>query len=278
MNRKQIVALVLVLVLALFAVGWASGAKSLNAVWQQIQKKEFVDLTHPFAPGIPHWPGYPDEQSELLFWYDAQPPGPGTLGTGFYQNYTSIVGEWGTHVDAPALFVNGGRTLDEIAVEDMLLPLVVLDVHEKVAADPDYTVTMDDLSAWEKRNGQIPDRAFVALRTDWSERWPDASSMNNKDAAGIAHYPGWSLPVLTYLYETRHVTATGHETSTTDPGVATSTGDYSLMMYVLSTDHWQVELMTDLDQVPEAGAMVVVSVPKPEDAPAFTARVFAILP
>jgi hypothetical protein len=27
-----------------------------------VRQKQFVDLTHAFEPGIPHWPGFPDEQ------------------------------------------------------------------------------------------------------------------------------------------------------------------------------------------------------------------------
>src|SRR5438034_4955003 len=50
------------------------------------------------------------------------------------------------------------------------------------------------------------------MRTDWSKRWPDAAKMENKDAKGTAHYPGWSLPVLEFLYQDWEITASGHET------------------------------------------------------------------
>jgi kynurenine formamidase len=95
---------------------------------------------------------------------------------------------------------------------------------------------------------------------------------------GIAHYPGWSAEVLEYLYEERGVTASGHETTDTDPGVATSKGDYSLETYILKTNHYQIELLANLDKVPEFGALVVVTFPKPKDGSGFPARVFAILP
>ena len=102
--------------------------------------------------------------------------------------------------------------------------------------------------------------------------------MENKDTHGVAHYPGWSLAALKYLYEKRKVTATGHETTDTDPGLATSKDDYTLETYVLSHDHYQIELLTNLDQVPEAGAIVVVTFPKPKGGSGFPARVFAVLP
>ena len=54
--------------------------------------------------------------------------------------------------------------------------------------------------------------------------------------------------------------------------------DYFFETYILSTNHYQIELLTNLDQVPEAGALVVVSFPKPKGGSGFPARVFAILP
>ena len=248
---------------------------TLSEVYDILKTKEFVDLTHAFVPGIPHWPGFPDSTRETIYWYS---DGVGSLGSGFFAELYCHVGQWGTHVDPPAHFVEGLRTLDQIAAAEMILPLVVLDIHERVTTDPDATVTMDDVRAWESRNGPVPGGAFVALRSDWSKRWPNPDAMRNADAGGIAHYPGWSREVLEYLYERRGITASGHETTDTDPGTATSAGDYSLESYILGLDHYQIELLANLDEVPEAGALVVVSFPKPSGGSGFPARVFAILP
>jgi kynurenine formamidase len=116
------------------------------------------------------------------------------------------------------------------------------------------------------------------MRTDWLKRWPDANKMENKDVSGVAHYPGWSLPALKFLYEQRKITASGHETTDTDSGVATSKDDYSLEAYILGTNHYQIELLMNLDQVPESGVIAVVSFPKPKGGSGFPARVIAILP
>ena len=79
---------------------------------------------------------------------------------------------------------------------------------------------------------------------------------------GVAHYPGWSLPTLKYVYEERKITVSGHETTDTDPGTATSKDHYSMETYILSTNHYQIELLTNLDQVPEAGAIAIITFPK----------------
>ncbi len=276
MKRQAIYYVLFVLIAALILSSCAPKKEpTLWEIYSILKKKQFVDLTHAFHPGIPHWPGFPDEKRTVLYWYEE---GVGTLGSGFFAEEFCHVGQWGTHVDPPAHFHKGLRTIDQIDVKEMILPLVVIDVHEKVAQNPDYTITMEDVKAWEKKYGPIPEGAFVAMRTDWSKRWPDMKAMRNEDAQGIAHYPGWSMEVLKYLFEERKVTAIGHEPTDTDPGIATSKGDYSLESYVLSLNRYQIELLTNLDKVPEYGALVVVAFPKPKDGSGFPARVFAILP
>ena len=252
-----------------------AGEESVWDIQQRLVSKKYVDLTHAFAPGIPRWPGFPDETRKTIYWYDKRPD---TQGTGFFSEVFTHVGQWGTHVDPPAHFVKGLRTVDQIDLKEMILPLVVVDVHEDCAKKPDYTLTLGRLKKWETDHGKIPSGAFVAMRTDWSKRWPDAAKMENKDDKGVAHYPGWSLATLRFLYEERKITASGHETTDTDPGIATTRADYSLETYILSTNHYQIELLTNLDQVPEAGALAIVSFPKPQGGSGFPARVFAILP
>ena len=271
-----VIAVLAVIVAAVLAAALlAEREPALDRAWQTLKTREYVDLTHTFDPDIPHWSGFPAETRTTLYNYR---PGNGTLGSGFFAQSYTHVGQWGTHVDAPSHFVEGLRSVDRIGLREMVLPLVVIDVHEQAARDPDYSVTLEDVRAWERRHGPVPNGSFVALRTDWSSRWPDGAAMENRGADGIAHYPGWSRKVLVYLYEERGITASGHETTDTDPGTATSRGDYALETYVLSTDHYQVELLANLDRVPESGALVVVAVPKPEGGSGFPARVFAILP
>ncbi|MFQ6091133.1 MAG: cyclase family protein [bacterium] len=248
---------------------------TLEKVHDFLKTREFVDLTHTFDPAIPHWPGFPSSKRDTLYWYEE---GVGTEGSGFFAEYFSHVGQWGTHCDPPNHFIKGKRSIDEISLKEMILPLVVIDVHKEADENRDFVLTAWHIKAWEERNGPIPKGAFVAMRTDWSKRWPDPELMANKDADGIAHYPGWSLDGLKYLYEVRKITASGHETTDTDPGVSTSAGNYECETYILSQDHYQIELLTNLDKVPERGALAVVTFPKPQGGSGFPARVFAILP
>lgn len=271
-----------------FASGKKPADKDLAATLDVLKSRPLVDLTHTFSGTTPHWPGFVGASVEP--WENSW-DGDYESG-GFYIQWFQIPGQWGTHVDAPLHFHNRShllngippRSVDEIPLTQMIMPLVVIDTTASVQANPDYQITMGDVMAWEQRNGKIPEGAFVAMRTDWSKRWPDQAAMVNENpnetlcGRPVQHYPGWSLPVLDFLYNTRKVNATGHETTDTDPGIATTCDDYSLESFVLEQNHYQIELLANLDQVPEAGAIVFVTFGKPENGAGFPARVFAVLP
>ena len=246
----------------------AGGSTLWDLYRTELADAVYTDLTHAFHPGQPRYHGFPDEERQMVFDYP--------LGHAFQTHRYSLVGQWGTHVDPPVHFIEGGRTVDVLPVAEMLLPLVILDISARVATDPDTTPTVDDVAAWESRHGRIPAGAFVALRTDWHRRWPDLDRFYNRSADGVAHTPGWSKPVLELLIEDRRVTAIGHEQIDTDPGIATAKGDFSLERYVLAQDHWQIELLANLDQVPEHGALIMASWPKARDGSGFPARAVAI--
>lgn len=238
-------------------------------VAQQLRHLQFVDLSHGFGPGIPKFPTDPDETRRDI----PHLPQPGCLTTAF-----SLVGQWGTHVDAPAHAVVGGRRLDEIPVSEMILPLVVLDFTAQVAANADFTLGIADIYKWENRHGQIPKHAFVAFRSDWSKRWPDPELMSNKDANRIAHYPGWSPEAIEWLVAERQITAIGHETLDTDPGVLVSRDQFPAQLQILGLGRWQIERMTGLDLVPATGSLMIAAWPKPRLGTGFPVRAVAVLP
>jgi kynurenine formamidase len=241
-------------------------------LWDEIAKLKthtWVDLTETFGPDSPHWPGFKPAQFKTIYSYDKD---------GFFAQEFTHVGQYGTHMDPPAHFVKGLRFIDQIDLKEMAMPLVVINCADKVAANPDYELTVDDVKAWEAKYGPVPANSFVAMRSDWYKRWSDPAKYENKDAKGQAHYPGWSLDALKYLYETRKIGACGHEPADTDAALAQNKTGFAAETYVLNTNHYQVELLCNLDQVPEAGAIVFVTVPKPKNGSGFPARVFAVLP
>ncbi len=230
--------------------------------------RRVIDLTHEFDVNSPHWKGDTPMRRRSVYTVERD---------GFLIEEYCHPGQWGTHLDPPAHFHAGLRTSDAIPAAELVLPLVVIDVHAKTESNPDYTLSVSDITEWEERNGPIPEGAFVAMRTDWSRRWGSEASMQNRDARGVAHYPGWSIEALRYLYEERKITASGHETTDTDPGLAVSRDSYELESYILGRNRYQVELLANLDQVPEAGATAIVGVPKVKNGSGFPVRVLAIV-
>lgn len=139
-------------------------------------------------------------------------------------------------------------------------------------------MTPEDIKAYEAKYGAIPDGAFVALRTDWSKRWPSMDALSNYDAEGGEHFPGWSLDALKYIYEVRGAAANGHETLDTDASaVAAEFGDLACERYVLSQGKLQIEVLCNLDQVPPAGALLFAAWPRIEGATGLPARVWAVV-
>jgi kynurenine formamidase len=279
MTKKNtaLLAVIVLSVLTIVALALAATARQSQkddlSLWEtyenKIKPRRFVDLTHTFSSGIPRWPGFPAEERKVIYTYEKD---------GFFAELFTHVGQYGTHCDPPGHFHKGLRMIDEIPVKEMLLPLVVINCSQKVAANPDYQLVLGDVKAWEEKHGRIPPGSFVAMRSDWSKRFTDFEAFYNKDDKGQAHYPGWTIEALQFLFDERGVTAIGHEPIDADAAVAQKEGFFSCESYVLKTDRFQVELIANLDKIPEAGALLVCSWPKPRSGSGFPARLFAIIP
>jgi kynurenine formamidase len=186
-------------------------------------------------------------------------------------------GQFGTHIDFPGHFIKDAALSNDYGVQNMMYPLCVIDITEKVAEDVHYAVTVDDIKAYEAAYGPIPEGAFVALRTDWYKRWPDMNAFANLDEEGGEHCPGWSMEALRYIYEVRGAAANGHETLDTDASMlAVAAEDLACERYVLESGKIQVEVLRNLDQVPAAGAILVAAWLRIEGANGLPVRVWAI--
>jgi len=75
----------------------------------------------------------------------------------------------GTHIDAPLHFSRDGKSVAELPLDDLVVPLAVIDIRAKAASNPDAQVTPGDIKAWIARNGPIPEKACVAMNSGWSD-------------------------------------------------------------------------------------------------------------
>lgn len=80
-----------------------------------------IDLSLPLRPGMPGFPGYPGFEIEQLQDFESD---------GKVSHHVSMNSHQGTHVDAPAHFIDGGRTVDEISLDALCGPARVVDLRE----------------------------------------------------------------------------------------------------------------------------------------------------
>lgn len=234
-----------------------------------------VDLTHPLDNDSPYWAGIPEGSVELCkTCFDWGNPMLDCLIQTF-----KFPGQFGTHIDFPGHFVKNAPLSESYGVQNMIYPLCVIDISEKVKDDVHYAATAEDIKAYEKIYGDIPDGAFVALYSGWARHWPDMNKISGIAEDGSENFPGWSLDALKYIYETRNAAANGHETLDTDASaLAAQAGDLACERYLLSKGKLQVEVMTNLDKVAPAGAIVFVSWINIKGATGLPARLLAITP
>lgn len=245
-------------------------------LWEDLKRFKgyrVVELSHSMNNDSPYWGGIPEGAVELgNVVYDWGEP----MLECQIQSFR-FPGQFGTHIDFPAHFIKGGKLSDSYGAENMMYPLCVIDISQKVAEDVHYAVTADDIKEWEAKWGPIPDGAFVALRTDWYKRWPDMEAFSNLDEEGGEHCPGWSMEALKYIYEERNAAANGHETLDTDASLlAVEADDLACERYVLDSGKLQIEVLQNLDQVPAAGAILFCAWPRFEGANGLPVRVWAL--
>lgn len=272
-TRRGQLALFAALTLGLVGVAGSVSAQpapspgSLAEAYRIIASRQFVDLTHAFSPASPVWRGFgPAIMSAAA---DPRTHEPYTIARhGFRATVYSMVGQYGTHIDPPAHFDPDGLTMDRIPVNQMILPLVVIDMTPLLGRDPNHALTVTDIEAWEAQHGRVPAGSFVALRTDMYRDFAE-----NPERFRRTPFPAWSLAAIRFLYEQRGVVATGHEALDTD-----TTDSMESEAWLLRNGHWQIEVMANLDKVPATGALIVAAWPKVENGFGFPARVFAILP
>ena len=239
----------------------------MDGVAELAGRAKVLDLTYTLTPEFPLFPVYDPARVVDKFSVESD---------GFFVRSWSFDEHCGTHVDAPAHFAAGAPTIDRIEPAELVLQAAVLDVSERVARDDDAMLVPDDVLAWERRNGPLPQRSAVLALTGWGERASDAERYLNADAGGVLHSPGLSPELTEFLRAERPgVRAVGIDTASLDIGAS---ADFAAHRSWLPTGRYGIENLANLDRVPAAGAVVVVGAPPLEGGSGGPARVLALLP
>lgn len=164
-----------------------------------------------------------------------------------------------TRMEAPASFAAGLWTVDQIPAQRLVAPLVVFDVRKSIKQDPDYEVSVEDISSWEKIHGEIPLGSVVMVLTD--------SSKNTVLSAG------YSADAAKFLIEGREVVGLGIDSRSIDSG---SSHDRRVHQFALSRSAYVLENVANLDRAPAVGGMVMVAPPKLQDRTNAPVRILAL--
>jgi kynurenine formamidase len=263
MTRAAILSLVITM--SVLVTGWQ---QPIDPTAQRL-----VDLSHAFGPRTLYWPTSPAK-----FQLESLASGKTEAGYFYSANSLCTPEHGGTHLDAPIHFAERGRTTAEIPLEQLVAPSVVIDVASQAAADRNYRLTRDDVSAFEKRHGSIRRGAIVLLRTGWSRHWPDAKAYLGDDTSGDASklsFPSYGVEAARLLVEDRGVAALGIDTASIDYG---RSADFMVHRIAAARNVPGLENLTNLDQLPARGAVVIALPMKIEGGSGGPLRAIALVP
>ena len=222
-----------------------------------------VDLTHTLGPDFPTYFGKPQLEIEVLATYEQQK---------FNMKRWSIVEHTGTHLDTPFHFSPDGPSADAIPIEQLVVPLVVIDIAAKAQDHADAQLTPDDIRAFEGKHGPIPEGACVAMHSGWG-RFLKEAKFRNADEKGVMHFPGFHPEAAKLLLE-RGAAGIAVDTLSLDFGASP---DFAAHYAWLPAGRWGIECIASLDALPPTGATLVVGGPKIQGATGGPARVLALI-
>ena len=241
---------------------------------------KIVDLTQPLGPetpviGLPPmFASSPGVTLEVISRFDDK-------GPGWYWNVLHMGEHTGTHFDAPGHWITGkdlrDNACDTIPPRRFVGPACVIDVMADVERDPDFLLMPDHVTEWEQKHGRIPPGAWVLLRTGWSRR-ASAKAFLNVSEDG-PHSPGFHKSTSQLLANERDILGVGVETVGTDAGQAgTFDPPFPNHSIMHGAGRFGLASLTNLDQLPPVGAIVIAAPLKIVGGSGSPVRVLAITP
>jgi len=232
-----------------------------------------VDLTYAFDANSVYWPTAEQFKLETDF--------EGMTDKGyFYSAYRYSAAEHGgTHLDSPVHFAKGRYTVDQLPLEQLMGPAIVIDVTEKCATNSDYLVSVADFENWEKRNGKIPAGTIVLLRTGFGKFYPDrkkylGTEERGAEAVAKLHFPGLDPAAARWITTSRSIKAIGLDTASIDYGQSTLFESHRALF---EKNVPAFENVANLDQLPPKGFSVIALPMKIKGGSGGPLRIIALL-
>lgn len=262
------------LLLLLACQAQESAPPSSTSALELLASGTWVDLSHGFSEKTIYWP------TAKPFTLDVVSAQRTPAGYYYASNDFTTSEHGGTHLDAPRHFAEGRHTTDQVPLDNLIGPAVVVDVQARADENADYRLDRVALDEWERSHGRIPDRSIVLIRTGWSSRWPDKArylGTTKTGAAGVAelHFPGIDSSAARWLAAERRARAVGIDTPSIDYGQSKTFDTHVILM---GANVPAFENVTALDRLPPTGAFVVALPMKIEGGSGGPLRIVALVP
>ncbi len=239
-----------------------------------LAQDKWIDLTHDFSEDTVYWPTAEGFELETVF--------EGNTDKGYYytaNKYTASE-HGGTHIDSPIHFAQGKQTVDEIPLERLIGPAVVINVTQNTLSDPDYQIGVKDFTDWESKNGPIPDGSIVLLNTGYAKYWPDrvkymGTDKRDDEAVKNLHFPGLDPKAAKWLVENRNINAIGLDTPSIDYGQSQLFESHRILF---KENIPAFENVANLDKLPPKGAIIIALPMKIKGGSGGPLRIIAMLP
>lgn len=250
-------------------------ASVCTAVFSQLPRLEWIDLTYPFSAETPYWPNNP-RGFEMDTLFEGH-----THGGYYYSSYSFYAPEHGgTHLDAPVHFAEGKMTVDQIALDQLMGQAIVIDVSAKALKNRDYLIQITDILDWEKKYGHVKEGAMILFRTGYGKFYPDRKTYFGTDKMGeegipLLHFPGLAPDAAQFLATKRKVKAVGIDTPSIDYG---QSKDFFAHRILLGENIPVFENVAHLDQLPDTGIYLIALPMLIKDGSGGPLRIIAGLP
>lgn len=243
-----------------------------SPVFAEINENKLVDLTYPLDEQTVFWPTNKPFQWDKTAW------GKTAGGYWYASGDFSMSEHGGTHIDAPIHFGEGKLAVDEIPLDRLIAPAMVIDVRAAVERDRDYRLTVRDIEAWESRHGPIPQGAVLLMFSGWGRGWPDKRRYLGSETPTdpkTLHFPGFSKEAADLLVHQRKVDGIGLDTPSIDHGPSQ---DFIVHQIVNGANVYGLENIANLDKLPPKGATLIALPIKIKGGTGGPVRIIAILP
>ena len=225
---------------------------SLETQGIDLSNHDFIDLSYAYNKDTIYWPTAPSKFSLKQLAH-----GQTEAGYFFAANTFATPEHGGTHIDAPIHFHAMGRTVDQIPLEQLFLPGVLIDISDKTLRDRNYRLTREDVLLFEATHGQIAVGTAVLLRTGWGKFWPDVKAYLGDDTPGDDNnlmFPSFGESAVRLLVEERKVALIGLDAASIDYGPSK---DFIVHRIVAEHNVPGIENLANLDKLPATGFMLV---------------------